>query len=246
VPTVSARYDAVADFYVLGQPDSFDTDCDRALFDLIGPLDGARVVDIACGQGRITRELARRGAQVVGVDLSSALVDRARHQEHDDRLGIAYVNRDAASTDLLAGESFDVAVSNFGLSDIDDLDGALATVQRLLRPGGRFVFMILHPCFPGRGPAVAPAWAPGDGYYREGWWATDAAHSTLRQKVGANHRMLSTYLNGLVRHGLMIETLAEPEPPDEWSASAPGLDAVPTFLVVRARAVLGPGLAVAG
>jgi SAM-dependent methyltransferase len=230
----SARYDPVAEFYIDQQPDSYDTDIDVALFDLIGPLEGARVIDIACGHGRITRELARRGARVVGVDLAPALVEHALTAEQADPLDIIYILDDAAANDLLLGETFDIAVSNHGLSDIDDLDGVLDNVHRLVRPGGRFVLLILHPCFPGRGSTVAASWAPGAGYYSEGWWITDAPNSTLRQKVGANHRKLSTYLNALIDRGFAIDALAEPEPPPEWNASTPELDAAPTVLIVRA------------
>jgi ubiquinone/menaquinone biosynthesis C-methylase UbiE len=124
-------------------------------------------------------------------------------------------------------------VCNFGLSDIDDLDGALDTVHRVLRPGGSFVFSILHPCFPGAG-AVSGAWAGGGRYYDEGYWVADGVASTLRRQVGANHRMLSTYLNALTRHGLRLRETAEPEPPSEW-ATTERSDAVrfPVFLVVR-------------
>jgi SAM-dependent methyltransferase len=231
----SARYDAISEFYASRQPDSYDTEMDVALFDLIGALQGARVVDIACGHGRITRELGRRGAQAVGVDISPALVERAREIERSDPLGNDYIVDDVASPSLLVGETFDIAVSNFGLSDIDDLDGALTSIHRLLRPGGRFVFLILHPCFPGRGATVAAAWAPGAGYYKEGFWVTDAPNSSLRQKVGANHRTLSTYLNAVIEHGFSIERVAEPKPPDEWNASTPTLDPVPTILAVQCR-----------
>lgn len=233
-----ARYDTVADFYVSGQPDSYDADVDHALFDLIGPLTSARVVDIACGHGRITRELARRGASVVGVDIAPALIERAQQTETADPLGIDYVVGDIAAPNVLADRTFTVAVSNFGLSDIDDLTGALASIHRLLTPGGRFVFTILHPCFPGRGPSIAPAWDPGTGYYGEGFWKTDAPNSTLRQQVGANHRMLSTYLNALVEHGFSIDKIAEPNPPNEWAASSTELEPVPTFLTVRCIARL--------
>jgi ubiquinone/menaquinone biosynthesis C-methylase UbiE len=230
-----ARYDDVAALYVAGQPDRYDDCKDVVLFELVGPPAGQRILDVACGHGRISRELARRRAAVVGVDISEVLVGMARQAEAAEPLGINYVVSDVAGGDVLAGETFDIAVCNFGLSDIDDLDGALATVTRLLRPGGRFVFAILHPCFPGRGPMVAAAWPPGSGYFCEGWWATEAARSTLRQAVGANHRKLATYLNALVRHGMTIEAVEEPEPPEAWNAATADLDPVPTILAVRCR-----------
>ena len=228
----AARYDAVADFYQSGWPDVYTDPTSVALFELLGPLAGARVLDLACGHGRISRELARRGARVVGVDLSGALLDRARARDADEPLPITYVHGDAASRSLLEGEVFDAAVCSFGLSDIDDLDGAIATVGRLLVPGGRFVFSLLHPCFAG-GQDVSASWPPSSSYYDEGWWAADGALSSLRRQVGANHRMLSTYLNTLRGHGLVIDRLAEPGPPEEWRERRLDAARFPVFLVAR-------------
>jgi cyclopropane fatty-acyl-phospholipid synthase-like methyltransferase len=61
-----ARYDPVADFHVTGF-DSADDPASQALLDLMGLVDGPRVLDIACGHGRISREPARRGAEAVRV-----------------------------------------------------------------------------------------------------------------------------------------------------------------------------------
>lgn len=96
------------------------------------------------------------------------------------------------------------------LMDIDDLDGALATVAAVLAPGGWFSFSVLHPCYPG-GPEGSlsglPSWPPDGGYAREGWWTTQC--TGVRGRAGVNHRMLSTYLNAVLRAGLTIEELAE-------------------------------------
>ena len=68
-----ARYDAIADFYATAF-DEIDDPASTALLHLLGPPSGMRVLDIACGHGRITRELARRGADVVGIDISARLI----------------------------------------------------------------------------------------------------------------------------------------------------------------------------
>ncbi|WP_097329271.1 class I SAM-dependent methyltransferase [Paractinoplanes atraurantiacus] len=126
---VNARYDAVAEFYDAGFSD-LDDPVLRALLRLAGPVDGLRVLDLACGHGRVSRELAGLGAHVTGVDLSSALLAKARAAGPPS---IRYVHANAADMDELPDGSFEAVVCNFGLSDIDDLGGALAEVGRVLR-----------------------------------------------------------------------------------------------------------------
>ena len=225
-----ARYDAVADFYDAGFSDPRDPVL-TALLDLSGPAQARRILDLACGHGRVAREVARRDAEVTGVDLSPALLGKARAQEDTEPLGIRYVHGDAAALPELAGESFDAVLCNFGLADIDDLDGALATVHRVLVAGGSFAFSILHPCFAGTA-AVAGTWSAGGSYSDEGFWFADSPYSTLRRQVGANHRTLSTYVNALSRHGLFLTAMSEPPAPEEWNADERREAArLPVFLV---------------
>lgn len=84
---VRARYDAAADFYIKGFG-SVDDPASLALLNLLGPVTGLRVLDVACGHGRLTRELARRGASVVGIDISGILISKAVEAEQNDPLGI--------------------------------------------------------------------------------------------------------------------------------------------------------------
>ncbi|HEY0069450.1 MAG TPA: class I SAM-dependent methyltransferase, partial [Chloroflexia bacterium] len=231
-----ARYDEVADFYEDFAPDIYDDPPTVALLSLVGEAVGLRLLDMACGHGRIARELARRGAGVVGIDISAALLDKARACEQLDPLGITYVHADAASPDALRDEVFDGVVCHFGLSDIDELHGAVATVARVLRAGGFFAFSILHPCFPGwESKGANPSWPPGRGYFHEGWWRADGPPGGLRPRVGANHRMMSTYLNTLARNGFMVEEVSEPQPTSDWIDAAPDTGPVPVYLVVRCR-----------
>jgi SAM-dependent methyltransferase len=249
-----ARYDAVADFYATAF-DELDEPASAALLDLLGPPAGLQVLDIACGHGRLTRELARRGAVVTGADISGALIGRARAAERAEPLGISYLHADVAALAALrpaeqdrdepdlsgpGGTGFDAVTCNFGLSDIDDLDGAVAAVSAALRPSGWFVSSILHPCFPGV-PGVSASWPPAAGYHDEGFWTADADLSPLRRQVGANHRMVSTYLNTLRRHGLWLDQMSEPAPAEQWSRRRPGADRVPVYLAARCLKAAVPG-----
>ena len=231
-----ARYDAIAEFYEQFAVDVYSDPPMAALLQFIGDISGLRLLDLACGHGRLSRELARRGGHVVGLDISAALLNLARAREKERPLNITYIQADASSPATLEQERFDGVVCSFGLADIDDLVGAIATVARVLRPGGFFACSILHPCFSGwESKQAQPSWQPERGYYVEGWWlALSPAHG-LRPKVGANHRMFSTYLNTFIRHHLVIEVLAEPRPAAEWLAEAPDVGPVPVYLVARCR-----------
>jgi 2-polyprenyl-3-methyl-5-hydroxy-6-metoxy-1,4-benzoquinol methylase len=227
---VLSRYDAVADFYISGF-DATDDPASAALLDVLGPVAGLRVLDVACGHGRITRELARRGADVVGIDLSGNLISKAHETERVKPLGLLYLHADVTTPGLLGDADFDRVTCNFGLSDIDDLDGAIAAVSAALRPRGHFVFSILHPCFAG-GQDISGSWPAAGSYYDEGHWTAQDTLSTLRRQVGANHRMLSTYLGTLRRHHLWLDQIAEPRPAPDWD-QAHDADRKPVFLVIK-------------
>jgi 2-polyprenyl-3-methyl-5-hydroxy-6-metoxy-1,4-benzoquinol methylase len=233
-PSGAARYDEIAGFYdgVIGE--ILDDPASVALLELLPDLRGRRALDVACGQGRVSRELARRGASVVGVDISAALLDRARTTETQKPLGITYVEADATSSTALDGQTFHLVISHFGVSDIDDFGALAANVVRWLEPDASFVFSTLHPCFPGLGDDAPSSWPPGESYFTERWWL--ARNTGFRGKVGSSHRKLSTYLNALIESGLTVDRLSEPKPDAEWvrrNNPTRTQDVGPVFLVVR-------------
>jgi len=187
---------------------------------------------VACGNGRVARELARRGAQVTGVDLSTALIDKALGQEAREPLGITYRQGDIGSTAMTADGPFDAVTCSFGLSDIDDLNSAISTIAAAPRPGGAFTFCLLHPCFPGGGD-ISGSWPSSGTYYDEGWWLPQGHASSLRRQVGANHRTLATYLNSMTAHRLHLDRLAEPMPPIAWRTDGLSAATFPVFLAGR-------------
>jgi SAM-dependent methyltransferase len=224
--TPDVAYDGIAEWYDAWVGDDPGFICKDAPGLLAGRLAGARVLDAACGQGRVARAVARLGAHVVGVDVSARLVAMARTAEAADPLGATYRVGDLADPAAWwDGIPFDGAVCEMALMDIGDLDAVLAGIAHVLRPGGWFVSSLLHPCLPGRANGLS-SWPPDRGYSAEGWWSSpDHNPVGARIRVGAYHRTLATVLNGLTAAGLTLDRAVEP-PAD-----------VPTVLILSCRRV---------
>jgi ubiquinone/menaquinone biosynthesis C-methylase UbiE len=234
-----ARYDEFAQWYdesVRGETNVGNFALPY-LFELMGAVGGRSVLDLACGQGRIARELARHGARVTGVDLSGQLLAIARQHEEQEPLGIHYVQDNAEQLLSIGDLEFDGVVCNMALMDIDDLSAAVSAVRRVLKAGGWFVLNITHPCF--QSPGAQWLEAP-DGtvsreihvYFQEGFWRSDNSQG-LRNKVGAHHRMLSTYLNAFVAAGFVMARMLEPKAEGIVATQVPGYAVVPAFLMVK-------------
>jgi 2-polyprenyl-3-methyl-5-hydroxy-6-metoxy-1,4-benzoquinol methylase len=209
------------------------------LFALIGDVGGKRICDLACGQGIIARQMARQGAFVVGVDISTKLLEVAKREEDVEPLGITYLQDDAQSLTGLEDDRFDGVVCNLALMDILDLSATFRTVQRILRPHGWFVFSITHPCL----HPPASRWVSDidgtvkrevAGYFAEIFWRSDNPNG-VRGQVGAYHRTLSTYLNSLVEARLTLERFVEPQATGIIAERFPGYREIPAVLLVRGR-----------
>jgi SAM-dependent methyltransferase len=107
---------------------------------VLGAVDGLEVVELGCGTAYLSAWLARRGARPVGVDLTPAQLDTARRCQR--RFGPVFplVEADAEQVPL-AGATFDLVVSEYGASVWCDPARWVAEAARLLRPGGRLVFL---------------------------------------------------------------------------------------------------------
>lgn len=120
------------------------------LFELIGDLTGKAVLDLACGEGYYTRQLKERGAaRVVGVDLTTGMIDLARSQEASAPLGVEYLVGDAKQLHL--AERFDLVVAGYLLNYAATRDELLAmcrTIADCLKPGCRFVSVNNNPAQP--------------------------------------------------------------------------------------------------
>ncbi len=235
-----ASYNDIADWYdsYLRENPIYHDVVLPTLLELVGDVRGHIICDLACGQGWFARELAKQGARVTGIDLADRLLMLARQYEEQEPQGIVYQQDDAQSAFSLHNSTFDGVVCVLALMDIPDLQAVFQTVRRILKPGGWLVFAITHPCF----ELPHAQWITTDngqivravrGYFQEGNWKSD--RGGVRSRVGAYHRMLSTYLNALVAANFTLERMIEPMATGERAAQVPGNREVPSLLLIRAH-----------
>ena len=118
----------------------------------LDPKPGERVLDIGCGAGETSLDLAaavRPDGSVLGADLSQPLLDLARSRAADRGLPVRFMTADAQTSDFGAsaagGTPFDAAFSRFGVMFFSDPTAAFANIAAALRPGGRLAFVCWRP-----------------------------------------------------------------------------------------------------
>jgi ubiquinone/menaquinone biosynthesis C-methylase UbiE len=122
----------------------------------LGDVAGLDVVELGCGTAYFSAWLARRGARPVGIDPTPAQLETARAMQVE--FGLDFPLHEAAAEEVpLPDASFDLALSEYGASIWADPKLWIAEAARLLRPGGRLVFLcnstLVILCAPDEGPA---------------------------------------------------------------------------------------------
>lgn len=201
------RYDGLAEWYQEFRPALSGHELE-ALGRLLGRGSG-RCLDLGCGTGVSTAAVAQLGWSVVGVDVSTDLLETARANALD-------VLEAPADTLPFEDASCDAAVSMWTHTDIDDFSAAVAETARVLRPGAPFVYIGAHPCFVGPhslfvGAEGVPEFHPG---YRPTRRYDDSAPGVgdgegVRARVGAVHLTLHDFFDAFTEAGLTIERFEE-------------------------------------
>jgi SAM-dependent methyltransferase len=185
----------------------------EALSHLLGPGDGS-CLDIGCGGGHFLAGPLELGWEMVGVDLSADQL-RIAHGRYPQ---VEFTQADATQLPF-PDRSFDAAFSTFTHTDFDDFHGALQEALRVLRPGGRFVYVGNHPCFVGATQEHVETGLPRlhPGYRRSGRWDAEAAPGTTpggwRARLGTFvHLPLGEFLSSFA--GFTMHAVEELD--DDW------------------------------
>jgi 2-polyprenyl-3-methyl-5-hydroxy-6-metoxy-1,4-benzoquinol methylase len=191
---------------------------DPAVLQAIGQANGLAILDAGCGEGYLSRILARKGATVTGVDSSAKLIEAARAHNLADALPVSF---DVASVDEMpyAANTFDVVVCNHLLNDLHDPSKPISEFARALRNGGRLVILMLHPCFYNK---HAERDQSTNGIIAASYFETRNVEQAfevdgLTSPVAntAWFRPLEFYTEELRKSGFMITNLTEPHPSPE-------------------------------
>lgn len=206
---------------------------------LLGARGGETILDVACGNGLYALRLAELGARVVGFDFSTELIARARSHSalYGNRITCHVIDASDLTAMLALGEGqFDAACSQMALMDMAEIDPLASALRRLIRPGGRFVFAVMHPCFNGlhttfavetpvQGEESTPQSALMVSRYMTPFTGNGLALRQQTQPQPYFHRPLHDLLRPFFRAGFVMDALEEaafppeyrPDKVDSWS-----------------------------
>jgi len=183
-----------------------------AMIRLAGDVQGRRILDAGCGSGPLTAELRDRGAVMTGLDGSPALIELARDRLGDD---VPLHVVDLSEPLPFADDSFDDVVASLVLHYLEDWEGPLAEIQRVLKPGGRLLLSVHHPVHQVVDRPEADQFAV--------WpYTEDYEFDGETVELTFWHRSLRVMSEAFATAGFSISVIDEPEPsPDTPSELLP-------------------------
>jgi len=219
-----AAYDEIADWYAdyisEGAGSAYARRVTTALTQLLptAPAGGGTCLDVCCGTGAHEPTLRSLGWSPVGLDLSTGQLRHGRR--------VMPVAAADATAMPIRSASITAATCILGHSDVPDYPAVVREIGRVLRPGGRFVHIGIHPCFTG---AFADRSDPARIIVDGGYHRTERRYDSfttqgVRNRVGAWHLPLAGMLNAVIAAGMQlaetVETSAEGDVPDVFGFAA--------------------------
>jgi len=190
---------------------------------LLADVAGRDVIELGCGTAYVSAWVARAGGRPVGIDLSTGQLATARSLQAEHGMDFPLLEGSATAVPL-PDASFDVAISEYGACLWAEPEGWVAEAARLLRPGGRLIFLtnswLSLLCLPEReadGAATDRLLRPARGLLRTEWPDGDGSVEF--------HLPPGAWIALLRRHGFVVEALDELYAPDDATGVRFAMDA---------------------
>ncbi len=187
---------------------------DPVLWRMLKEIKELTVLDLGCGEGYLSRELAKKGAQVIAVDISENLIEIARKKSLAEGLDIDCRVENSQMLQSIPEGTIDRIVCNYVLMDVPDLKKTVQEMYRVLKPQGEAVVILSHPCFP-----MYAIERPLDLTISYGWKAPYFKEHTMKMPIWRPHftegftmfhRPLSTYWKTFKKSGFKVIDFDEP------------------------------------
>lgn len=222
---------------------------------LLDPQPAHRILDVACGNGLTSRKLAEFGASVTAFDFSTALIELAKTRPNPDNR-ITYQVLDATDERTLLETlsplaPFDSALCNMALFDMAEIEPLFRALRELLKPGGAFVFSLMHPAFNNSSSVHVVEEVDWDGEIKTVYSVKISRYMNpyiarglaLREQPAPQpyfERPLQYYLNAGFENGFVLDGFEERAFPPEHPPSHPlswggQFSEIPPVLVARMR-----------
>jgi len=210
--------------------DSFSENIERPVIEeLVGDITGIKMLDLGCGSGPYSCRFAELGADVVGLDLSRAMISLAQNRALERNLTVDFRVADIRDPLPFDHERFDLVFSATALHYVDDLTGFMRETARVMNPKGRFVASVLHPLstanFSLSNAEEVEGPDPWQGWYFgsplrciETPWLEFGNVSEEGRKISCHHHTTADYFDSLLSAGLTVTRLLEPAPPAAYAS----------------------------
>ena len=223
----------------------------------LDPQPADRILDAACGNGLTSRKLAEFGASIAAFDFSAEMIDLARSRPNPDNLITYHVldgtDESALVKSLFPHGPFDSALSNMALFDMADIQPLFRALRKLLKPGGVFVFSLMHPAFNNSSSTHVVEEIDYEGEFKTVYSVKISRYMNPYQARGVAmreqpapqpyfERPLQYYLNAGFENGFVLDGFEErafsPEHPSSHPLSWGGqYSEIPPVLVARMRSL---------
>jgi ubiquinone/menaquinone biosynthesis C-methylase UbiE len=205
-------YDEIADWYSARKRGSYEFKILLpAILNLLGDLRGKSLIDIGCGPGVYSLEFAKRGAIVLGLDISQKMLDKARNSAKMTNTKLTLQKTDAHFLPFM-DESFDIAVLILTILNAKMVQEA----ARVLKPDGLLLFSDTHPIIESKGKWESDGM--GAGRIIEDYFSQDKREWRIEHVPGKTvslkyyTRTIEQCVNMIADAGLKILRIAEPKP----------------------------------